>query len=74
MPKNAKNSLPGAVYSKKSAVSINCLNCGKPIAPERQKHKAKFCDQLCKDRYHSRGQRRLSKLEKRVEALENKIK
>jgi len=58
-----------------------CKNCGRPIPADfLKKHpNARFCpksifpDSNCKDRYWSRGQRQISKLEGRILVLEDAV-
>jgi endogenous inhibitor of DNA gyrase (YacG/DUF329 family) len=47
--------------------SVLCRNCGRPVKLRR--HNQQFCNKQCKNRWWSRGNRRLSQLEKRVVAL-----
>jgi len=54
--------------------NTRCKHCGRQISLKRQRKKAKYCCELCKNRYWSRDHRRFRKLEKRVEVLENELK
>lgn len=46
---------------------IECPNCGRSL--ERKHHNQKFCSSSCKDRYWSRGTRRVSKMNIRLNSL-----
>ena len=59
--------MPYAGESLSAQPSVSCKNCGRPV--KRRRHNQQFCSKQCKDRWWSRGNRRLSKLEKRVAAL-----
>ena len=51
---------------------ISCKNCGRI---QHTTHPKKcFCNDVCKNMYHSRGVRRISQLEKRMSAAEVVLK
>lgn len=48
---------------------IDCPNCGRSV--DKKHHNQKFCSSSCKDRYWSRGTRRVSKMQIQINKILN---
>ena len=62
-----QHQMPYTAKSQSDSRKFICKNCGRSMPFRR--HNQVFCTNLCKNRYHSRGVRRISQLEKNQQKI-----